>query len=151
MPDWVRRPLFPLRNKVSRDGCQPGRKTRRYFEVFANDRTGGIRINLVGRESNGVVQPGAEFDNICAQLVADLGEVRNVETGEPLATEIIITQEHYSGESLDYLPDILITWNRYLPAQPGPMSLRVYQAPGPSLSWWMRGIAMRDNTPIPIA
>jgi len=41
--------------------------------------------------------------------------VRNAETGEPLAKEIILTQEHYSGESLDYLPDILITWNRLAP------------------------------------
>ena len=115
MPDWVRRPLWPLRAKVSHDGFQPGRMKRRYFEVFANDRTGGIRINLAGRESHGVVQPGVEYDSICAQLVTDLGEVENAETGEPLAKEIILTHEHYSGENLDYLPDILVTWNRSAP------------------------------------
>ena len=115
MPDWVRRPLSPMRYKVSNDGFQPGRKTRRYFEVFANDRTGGIRINLKGREAHGMVQPGDEYDRICAQLVADIAEVINDETGEPLAKEILITREHYQGENLDYLPDILVTWNRSAP------------------------------------
>lgn len=115
MPDEVRRPLWSLRDRVSHRGFQPGRKTRRYFEVFANDRTGGIRINLAGRESHGIVQPGAEYESVCRQLVADLGEVTNAETGEPLAREIIVTREHYKGESIDHLPDILVTWNRSAP------------------------------------
>jgi predicted AlkP superfamily phosphohydrolase/phosphomutase len=104
-----------MRDKVSHDGFQPGRKTRRYFEVFANDRTGGIRINLEGRESHGIVKPGAEYDQLCAQLVADFGEMINDETGEPLVKEVLITREHYQGENIDYLPDILVTWNRSAP------------------------------------
>jgi len=115
MPDGIRRPLWSLRDRVSHRGFQPGRKTRRFFEVFANDRTGGVRINLAGRESSGVVQPGEEYDRICKQLVADLSEVKNAETGQPLAKEIILTREHYSGDKLDYLPDILVTWNRAAP------------------------------------
>jgi predicted AlkP superfamily phosphohydrolase/phosphomutase len=114
-PDWVRRPLWPLRNKVSNQGFQPGREKRRFFEVYANDRTGGVRINLASREASGVVQPGPEYDRVCSQLIADLGEVKNAETGEPLAKEIILTREHYKGENLDYLPDILVTWNRSAP------------------------------------
>ena len=115
MPDGWRRPLWSLRDKVSNRGFQPGRRSRRYFEVFANDRTGGIRINLAGRESSGVVQPGQEYDSVCTQLVADIGDVKNAETGEPLAKEIILTRDHYRGENLDYLPDILVTWNRSAP------------------------------------
>ncbi|NQV21692.1 MAG: alkaline phosphatase family protein [Rhodospirillales bacterium] len=115
MPDAIRRPLWGLRDKVSHDGFQPNRKGRRYFEVFANDRTGGIRINLVGRESHGIVQPGDEYDAVCDQLVADLREVKNAETGEPLIAEIQRVKDSYKGECIDYLPDILVTWNQSNP------------------------------------
>ena len=115
MPDVVRRPLKPLRDRVSRDGFQPNRKDRRFFEVFANDRTGGIRINLAGREAHGIVQPGADYEAVCTQLIADLGDMQNAETGEPLAAEILRTRDHYAGDCLDYLPDILVTWNRAHP------------------------------------
>lgn len=115
MPDAIRRPLWGLRDKVSHDGFQPDRQGRRYFEVFANDRTGGIRINLVGRETHGIVQPGGEYDAVCDQLVADLRDVKNAETGEPLIAEIQRVKEEYSGECIDYLPDILVTWNQSKP------------------------------------
>lgn len=115
MPDAIRRPLKPLRNKVSNDNFQPNRKGRRFFEIIANDRTGGIRINLAGREAHGIVQPGEEYEALCRQLVADLSEVKNAESGEPLAEEIFQVRDHFSGPNLDKLPDILMTWNRSHP------------------------------------
>lgn len=115
MPDPIRRPLKPLRHKVYTDGFQPNRRGRRFFEVFANDRTGGIRINLAGREKHGIVQPGADYEAVCAQLIADLGGLTNAETGTPLADDIIRVRDHYSGDFLDCLPDILVTWNRAHP------------------------------------
>ena len=115
MPDAIRRPLKDLRNRVSHDGFQPNRRGRRFFEVLANDRTGGIRINLAGREAHGIVQPGEEYEAVCRQLVADLGDVVNAETGEPLAEEIFQVRDHYSGAALDKLPDLLMTWNRSNP------------------------------------
>jgi predicted AlkP superfamily phosphohydrolase/phosphomutase len=115
LPGTIRRPLWGLRDKVSHDGFQPDRQGRRFFEVFANDRTGGIRVNLAGRDSHGIVLPGDEYEAVCKQLMADLGDVKNAETGEPLIAEIQLVQEHYSGEALEYLPDILVTWNQNEP------------------------------------
>jgi predicted AlkP superfamily phosphohydrolase/phosphomutase len=115
MPDTIRRPLWGLRDKVSHDGFQPNRQGRRFFEVYANDRTGGIRINLIGRDSHGMVQPGAEYDTLCEQIIADLRDVINDDTGEPLIAEIQRTCEDFPGEALHYLPDILVTWNQNHP------------------------------------
>jgi predicted AlkP superfamily phosphohydrolase/phosphomutase len=114
MPDFIRRSLYPLRNKISNDGFQPNRETRRFFEVFANDRTGGIRLNLIGREAKGTVHP-EDFDAVCAELIEDLREVVNAETGEPIAEEILRVRDLYDGQFIDYLPDILITWKRSKP------------------------------------
>lgn len=112
MPDFVRGALWGLRDRVTHDGFQPNRRGRRFFEVFSNDRTGGVRINLAGREAEGIVQPGAEYDQLCDQLIADFAEITNAETGEPLTTEIIKVHDLYAGAYLDKLPDILLTWNR---------------------------------------
>jgi predicted AlkP superfamily phosphohydrolase/phosphomutase len=64
---------------------------------------------------HGIVQPGEEYEALCRQLVADLSEVKNAESGEPLAVEIFQVRDHYSGPNLDKLPDILMSWNRSHP------------------------------------
>jgi len=86
-----------------------------FLVVFANDRTAGIRLNVVGREAQGIVQPGAEFDAVCRQLMTDLSDVVNAETGEPIADEILMTGDYHEGPYSDHLPDILVTWNRSHP------------------------------------
>lgn len=114
LPQPVRRLLQPLVRDFSSGGFQPNRPGRQFFEIFANDRTGGIRINLAGREARGMVRP-EDYSDLCARLVADLREVENAETGEPLIADIVLTHEHYRGAYLDQLPDILVTWNRSAP------------------------------------
>lgn len=111
MPEPVRKPFLGLRNSVTNDGFQPNRAGRRFFEVYANDRTAGVRINLQGRESRGVVTE-SEYAALCDRLIADLTALRNPESGEPVVREVLKTREHYSGPFLSRLPDLLVTWNR---------------------------------------
>ncbi len=115
MPDAIRRPLKPLRDTLSHDSFQPNRAGRRFFEVYANFRTSGIRINLAGREARGIVQPGEEYEAVCDELVAALSELENADTGELLVREVLRTSEHHHGEYIDHLPDLLVTWNRSQP------------------------------------
>jgi predicted AlkP superfamily phosphohydrolase/phosphomutase len=115
VPESLRKPFMPARNALSHDSFQPDREGRRYFEVFANDRTAGIRVNLAGREARGMVQPGVEYEAVCDQLLVDLHALRNAETGEPLIREVLRTRDHYRGPYLDLLPDLLVTWNRSSP------------------------------------
>ena len=114
VPGTVKRHLRPLRDRVSNDGFEPNRKKRRYFEVFANDRTGGIRINLAGREPHGVVRP-EDYKRTCDSLISDLAEVVNDETGKPLVSEFIVTHDRYDGPYLYELPDILLNWDQSAP------------------------------------
>jgi predicted AlkP superfamily phosphohydrolase/phosphomutase len=120
-PKPVKRIMNPLRKytrkKIYNSGFQPNRESRRFFEVYANDRSGGIRVNLAGRESHGIVQPGAEYDAVCDELIARLREVVNAETGDPLVAEVVKMRDFYSGERLERLPDITVTWNRSRPIQ----------------------------------
>lgn len=115
MPMSMRRGLKPMQrkawNKMMSDGFQPDRQNRRYFEVYLNNRSAGIRINLKGREPNGMVEPGAEYDALVDQLMADMLAFTNLESGEPLVEECVPLCRTFEGERLDTLPDISVTWN----------------------------------------
>jgi len=118
-PVGVRNMLMPLRKNVwepiYQNAVVPQRSTRRFFEMKTNNATGGIRINLAGREAQGMVRPGSEFDSICDRLAAELRDVVNADTGEPLVNDVIRTDRIYHGEQLQRLPDVLVQWNRAQP------------------------------------
>jgi predicted AlkP superfamily phosphohydrolase/phosphomutase len=71
----------------------------------------------VGREPNGQINPGAEYDRFCEQLTSDLMEIVNLDTGKPLVKQVLRTADLYQGECLDTFPDLLIEWNREKPIQ----------------------------------
>jgi len=89
--------------------------SRKCFPVPNNDAAGGIRINLVGREPQGRVQPGAEYEEFCTELARDLLGLVNPETREPVVREVYRTSDRYDGEYLHYLPDLIVEWHRDKP------------------------------------
>lgn len=87
---------------------------RRFFEVYANNASGGVRINLKGREAKGRVEP-ADYPALTERLQRQLRALINVDSGEPLVDDVIVTRDHYDGEYLEALPDLLVVWNRNQP------------------------------------
>ena len=119
LPPGIKSIMRPLhqsaRDSFYNEGFLPHPETRKCFEIFCNERTSGIKINLAGRDPKGVVQPGAEFEALCARLIAELGQIRNNDTGELLVESIIRTADEYKGPRMGTLPDLLVTWNRHAP------------------------------------
>ncbi len=91
------------------------RGRRRYFAVPHNEVSGAIRINLAGREPEGRVQPGAEYDALCDALIEDLLALVNLDTGRPAVRKVIKTRDGLQGERLDDMPDLFVDWNREAP------------------------------------
>jgi hypothetical protein len=89
---------------------------RRFFEVYANNASGGVRLNIKGREGLGTVDPG-EADELLRFVTTELRKVVNADTGEPLITDVLVTRTQYSGAYLEKLPDLLVTWNRNAPIE----------------------------------
>ena len=87
---------------------------RRFFEVYANNATGGVRVNLKGREGQGVVEPD-EAEEVIRYLVTEIRKIVNTETGEPLVEDVIITSDWYHGPHVPRMPDLLVRWNRNAP------------------------------------
>jgi predicted AlkP superfamily phosphohydrolase/phosphomutase len=75
----------------------------------------GIRLNLVGREPQGILRPGAAADAFCDQLTTDLLAVVDERTGNPLVQRVTRTAKLYDGENLNHLPDLLVEWNDEVP------------------------------------
>jgi predicted AlkP superfamily phosphohydrolase/phosphomutase len=77
--------------------------------------SGGIRLNLKGREPAGVLEPGAEADAFCAALAADLLAIIDDRTGEPAIRRVVRTADLYDGPCLAELPDLLVDWDDRAP------------------------------------
>jgi predicted AlkP superfamily phosphohydrolase/phosphomutase len=84
-------------------------KTRAF--CLPTDLEGYIRINVRGREPEGIVEPGAEYQALCRELADMLRELRNPATGESAVREVIITEEALPGPRTDQLPDIIVCWS----------------------------------------
>lgn len=70
----------------------------------------GIRINLKGREVRGIVEPGAEYDNLCKRIIAELKTFVDADTGQPLIKDLVQANEVFAGERLNWLPDVVGSW-----------------------------------------
>ena len=88
------------------------RKGRKCFMLPYNTNCAALRVNLVGREPEGRIHPGAEYDAFFEALAADLKEIVNVDTGRPIIKDVFRTAERYQGEHLDDLPDIVVQYHR---------------------------------------
>ncbi len=122
LPHALRKKARPIRKKarvhlgIEKAPPSPDQLARRkYFSVPNNDAYGGVRINLIGREPNGLISAGSEYDALCATLSEELMEFINVETGEPLVKRVLRSDEFHQGKHADLLPDLMIEWNRSSP------------------------------------
>lgn len=111
VPSGVRKGLRSLADSVDEASISGDRSRRKCFSVPSNEIAGAIRVNLVGREPQGRVQRGAEFDRLFDSLANDLMELVNIDTGNPIVRDVVRSDRLYQGEHLDELPDILVLWN----------------------------------------
>lgn len=73
------------------------------------DQYGWIRINLMGRESEGIVTVD-QYDTLCAQLEQMLLTLRS-ENGEALVQDVIRTSANSSEARDNPLPDLVVHWH----------------------------------------
>jgi predicted AlkP superfamily phosphohydrolase/phosphomutase len=94
----VRRSSLPLRWSETRAYLQPG-------------TYGGIRVNLKGRESEGMVEPGREYDELRAELRERLLAIRDPETGGSVVSAVRFAEEVHEGPEVRWAPDVLVEPN----------------------------------------
>jgi predicted AlkP superfamily phosphohydrolase/phosphomutase len=106
-----------LRRKANRG--QSYKRLRRYFLSFANvdwartrayalGHVGQIFINLQGRQPQGNVARGTEYEALVGQLSEELLALRTPGSGRPLIERVYRQAEVYRGRCLDDLPDLVL-------------------------------------------
>jgi predicted AlkP superfamily phosphohydrolase/phosphomutase len=79
------------------------------------DRNSFIRVNLRGREPNGVVGPGTEYDALLSQIESEFRALINVDTGRPAVEAVFKIQQLCPGPRVSELPDMGILWSTEAP------------------------------------
>ncbi|MBC8447644.1 MAG: alkaline phosphatase family protein [Chloroflexi bacterium] len=76
--------------------------------AYGDEYQESIWINLVGREPQGIVQPGAEYEALRDEIIARLGALRHPHTGEPIIEAAYRREEVYHGSEVGRAPDIVV-------------------------------------------
>jgi len=84
-------------------------RTRAY--CLPTDLEGCIRVNLQGREPEGIVAPGAEYDELCASLTSSLEQLVDVGSGRPAVSRVVRTDQEFPGPKRESLPDLIVLWS----------------------------------------
>jgi predicted AlkP superfamily phosphohydrolase/phosphomutase len=75
------------------------------------DLAGYIRFSLKGREAKGILEPDSpEQRRYAANIEASLRELVDAKTGEKMVADVIPRSAMFSGERVDFLPDLFVTW-----------------------------------------
>ena len=71
-----------------------------------------VQINLKGREAQGIVEPGREYEDLCDRITEGLMSFNDADTGERLVDQIGRGDTLYPQARYDVgLPDLVIRWN----------------------------------------
>ncbi len=121
---WLRRAIRPdLRARMSRLLPRPV-QARLESDCFRSETnwaktkafsipalsTSFLRVNLRGREPQGIVDPGAEYERLLDQIEADLMQLVDVRSGKPAVERVIRTAAAFRCGPPSALPDLCVEW-----------------------------------------
>jgi predicted AlkP superfamily phosphohydrolase/phosphomutase len=78
--------------------------------LLPTDRNTYFRVNLRGREPQGCVEPGAEYEALLERLEVELRALRNGATGRPAVLDVLRPRDVFRGERAEDLPDLVAEW-----------------------------------------
>jgi predicted AlkP superfamily phosphohydrolase/phosphomutase len=102
-----------LRRQFGAAVCADWSQTRVF--LLPTDRNSYLRVNLRGREPQGIVSPGKEYRELLTFIASELRALVNVKTGQPAVEEVFKIHELYPGPRVDDLPDMAILWRSDAP------------------------------------
>jgi len=71
----------------------------------------GLYVNLRGREKDGIVQPGAEYEALLDRLAADLLAMRDDRTGRSPVSLVVRTRRDMTGPYAQEGPDLIVGYD----------------------------------------
>ncbi len=72
-------------------------------------------VNLAGREPDGIVQPGQEYEQVRSYVIQMLSQAKDPATGQRAVDRVFRREELYHGPYIENFPDIAVWWNMNIP------------------------------------
>ena len=82
-------------------------------KAFSFGYMGRIYIHEKGKYSKGIVKKGVEYENLCEEIIEKLKTLQDPYTKAPIVGDIFHKKDLYSGEQLDYAPDIVFNSSNF--------------------------------------
>ncbi|MBA3469589.1 MAG: alkaline phosphatase family protein [Herpetosiphonaceae bacterium] len=79
-------------------------------KVYALGSMGSLYINLRGREPQGIVEQGDEYEALCTQLIEKLEQFVDPATGTQPIARVLRRRDVYHGAMSEHSPDLIIIW-----------------------------------------
>ncbi|HIJ71358.1 MAG TPA: nucleotide pyrophosphatase [Planctomycetes bacterium] len=73
---------------------------------------GGIFLNLKGRESQGIVEPGAEAAQLREEIAAKISQLKDTVRNQPAVKQVYDAMKVYSGPYKGEAPDLFVGFNK---------------------------------------
>ncbi len=88
--------------------------------AYADEYQECVWINLVGRDPQGIVQPGNEYEELRSLIIDGLESLRDPETGLPVVEKVYRREDIYYGAQIDTLPDLYVEqrWEPFFRLRP---------------------------------
>jgi predicted AlkP superfamily phosphohydrolase/phosphomutase len=83
----------------------------RAFATYDEFMARGIRINLKGREPEGTVLPGKDYEDLREELIQKIGLLQHPRTDESIVEKIYKREELFEGDYSHKAPDLIVDWN----------------------------------------
>lgn len=81
--------------------------------AYSEGLFGNIWINLKGREPQGIIEPGAEYEEMLARITALLKKLVDPKDGKPIVDEVYQGRRLYEGPEADKAPDLIVKMRDY--------------------------------------
>jgi predicted AlkP superfamily phosphohydrolase/phosphomutase len=77
-------------------------------QAFCSGAAGDVWINLRGRDPQGIVEPGQEYQDLRRRIRQEFLALRDARTGAPIVEGVHFREEVYDGPFLERAPDLII-------------------------------------------
>lgn len=114
LPHHVREALLPYHRAAV--GAPPPWDWAR-TRVFRLPSVGNtyLRVNLAGREPNGLVMPGDQYNELLSKLETEFLALTDPVTGARVVEDVYFPADHFVGPRSNELPDVAIVWSPVRP------------------------------------
>lgn len=87
--------------------------------AYSRGKEGAIFVNLAGREAQGIVEPGPQYEEVVGRIIDELSRLTDPDTGQPVTSKVHRREGLYPGCRHPGAPDLIIEWvdGQYMPME----------------------------------